>query len=207
MARKPVDLAADERAELAELLASLPADEWERPTALPGWSVRDIAAHVISYEPLGWPGFLLLFGRARFSLERANAIGLDRAAQLGPEDILAQYRAFPRPVVLTSSFGGRLGLTDTLIHHQDIRRALGRSRTVPADPLRAAISFSFWALPLPARRLAKGLRLVATDLDRQWGSGPEVRGPGEALLMALAGRDALADLDGPGVPVLTSRGR
>jgi hypothetical protein len=40
---------------------------------------------------------------------------------------------------------------------------------------------------------------VATDLDWSHGSGPEVRGSGEALLMAMAGRRAaLDDLDGPG---------
>jgi hypothetical protein len=46
---------------------------------------------------------------------------------------------------------------------------------------------------------ARGVRLVATDLDWSHGRGPEVRGNGEALLMAMAGRRAaLDDLDGPG---------
>jgi hypothetical protein len=46
---------------------------------------------------------------------------------------------------------------------------------------------------------ARGVRLVATDLDWSHGNGPEVRGSGEALLMAMAGRPAaLDDLDGPG---------
>jgi len=47
---------------------------------------------------------------------------------------------------------------------------------------------------------------VATDLDWSLGSGPEVRGPGEALLLAAVGRGAaLADLDGEGLPKLASR--
>lgn len=32
---------------LIELLASLPATEWELPTIAPGWSVRDVAAHLL----------------------------------------------------------------------------------------------------------------------------------------------------------------
>ena len=34
------------RGELTALLASLPASDWERPTACPGWSVHGIAAHL-----------------------------------------------------------------------------------------------------------------------------------------------------------------
>src|SRR2546429_461620 len=57
-----------------------------------------------------------------------------------------------------------------------------------------------------ARRRAKGLRLIANDVEWSAGVGPEVRGPGEAILMALNGRaPALADLEGDGVPVLAGR--
>jgi hypothetical protein len=49
------------------------------------------------------------------------------------------------------------------------------------------------------------VRLIATDVDWSHGKGPEVRGPGEALLMVMAGRpDALRDLDGPGLAILSS---
>ncbi len=56
------------------------------------------------------------------------------------------------------------------------------------------------------RRLARGLRLVATDITWSAGQGPEVTGPATALLLALAGRPlALADLDGPGLATLAER--
>ncbi|WP_431683956.1 maleylpyruvate isomerase family mycothiol-dependent enzyme [Kitasatospora sp. KL5] len=35
---------------VAELLAPLPTDSWNRPTDCPGWSVRDIASHIIAVE-------------------------------------------------------------------------------------------------------------------------------------------------------------
>ena len=57
-----------------------------------------------------------------------------------------------------------------------------------------------------SRRRSKGLRLVAPDIGWWAGTGPEVRGPGEAILMALNGRaDALQDLTGDGTSVLTER--
>lgn len=52
----------------------------------------------------------------------------------------------------------------------------------------------------------RGIRLVATDLRFSAGVGPEVRGPAEALLMAIAGRrDAVSELSGPGQRKLAAR--
>lgn len=41
------DLLPEERASLLELLRSLEPDRWEGPTACPGWSVKDIALHLL----------------------------------------------------------------------------------------------------------------------------------------------------------------
>ena len=57
-----------------------------------------------------------------------------------------------------------------------------------------------------AKKRGSSLRLVATDLDWSHGAGPEVRGKGEALLLALTGRPVVLDeLSGDGVAVLRSR--
>jgi hypothetical protein len=56
--------------------------------------------------------------------------------------------------------------------------------------------------PFGSRQRAGGLHLVATDLDWTHGEpgSPEVRGPGDALLLGLLGRgSALPDLTGPGL--------
>jgi uncharacterized protein (TIGR03083 family) len=93
-----------------------------------------------------------------------------------------------------------------MIHHQDIRRPLGVPREVPPDRLVEALDFSLRAPVLPTRQNVAGVRAVASDVDWQHGDGPEIHGPGEAFLMALAGRaHALDELDGPGVAVLTER--
>jgi hypothetical protein len=66
---------------------------------------------------------------------------------------------------LPARFGGRIALVDGLIHHQDIRRPLGQPREIPTERLRHALNFALIAPPIGGFRRARGLRLVATDLD------------------------------------------
>jgi uncharacterized protein (TIGR03083 family) len=198
-------LATAERRDLADLLDTLTDEEWDQPSLCEGWSIRDVVAHVVSYEHLGWPGAIGRMVRARFSGERANAIGLRESRDDSHADLVQVLRDHARPSGLTSGFGGRIGLTDSVIHHQDIRHPLDRPRPVPAERLLVALDFSLRAPPLPSRTKVRGLRLVATDLDWTTGDGPEVSGPGEALLLAIAGRRAaFDDLTGPGVDHLAS---
>ena len=42
-----VDLFPEERAELLQLLTQLSEDEWQLPTVCEGWSVKDVAAHLL----------------------------------------------------------------------------------------------------------------------------------------------------------------
>jgi len=69
-----------------------------------------------------------------------------------------------------------------------------------------ALSFALIAPPIRGFWRARGLRLVATDLDWSGGRGRLVQGPAEALLMAIAGRHgATEQLSGPGQPILAAR--
>jgi hypothetical protein len=57
-----------------------------------------------------------------------------------------------------------------------------------------------------AKQRATGLRFTATDVTWTHGDGPEVQGPGEAILLALAGRPvALDELTGDGLASLRGR--
>jgi len=38
------------RSELAALLTSLTGGDWVQPTSCPGWSVHDVAAHLLGVE-------------------------------------------------------------------------------------------------------------------------------------------------------------
>lgn len=198
--------AAEERRDLATFLDTLDPDEWERPSLCAGWSVRDVVGHIASYDVLGWGGSLALLARSGFSLGRCNQAGIDRSRRMSTDDLVAQLRDHATPRGLTSMFGSHVALVDGLIHHQDVRRALGRPREVPAERLRAVLGFLPRARALPAPGHLREVRAVATDLNWAHGSGPELKGPGEAVVMALAGRaEALTDLTGPGVDTLAAR--
>jgi uncharacterized protein (TIGR03083 family) len=135
-----------------------------------------------------------------------NAVGVAEYARKSPEELTALMRRYAVPQGLTAGFGGRIALTDGMIHQQDIRRPLGIPRTIPAESLRVALDFTTWAPRLLGALLARGVRLVASDVDWAYGRGPEVRGSGEAVLMAMAGRRvALDDLEGPGKTKLAQR--
>ncbi|HTY31490.1 maleylpyruvate isomerase family mycothiol-dependent enzyme [Mycobacterium sp.] len=207
MTRTPANLmslARAERADFADFLATCTPQDWEAPTLCSKWSVKDVVAHVISYEELGAAGLVKRF--AKGWVVRANQVGVDEFAALSPEQLLEFLRNHLTPKGLTAGFGGMIALVDGTIHHQDIRRSLGRPRTVPEDRLRRVLGLVPGNPRLGAGRRIRGLRLRATDVDWSHGRGPEVTGPGEALLMAMAGRPAaLADLDGAGRDILAKR--
>ncbi len=99
-----------------------------------------------------------------------------------------------------------IALVDGTIHHQDIRRPLGLPRTIPPERLRYVLDRTPTNPRLGAWRRIRGLRLRATDIDWSRGSGAEVVGPGEALLMAISGRRGIVgELDGPGRAILAAR--
>ncbi|WHT22916.1 maleylpyruvate isomerase family mycothiol-dependent enzyme [Crossiella sp. CA-258035] len=199
-------LAIQERAEFADFLDTLTPEQWAAQTLCSGWTTRELVAHVISYDDAGFAGSFRRLARGRFSLARTNQLGVTEYSVNSPAELVGLLRTHRRPRGLTAAFGGMIALVDGLIHQQDIRRPLGLPREIPAERLRTALRLALLAPPLGAFSRVRGLRLVAADLDFTRGSGPEVRGPGEALLMAVSGRGhALDELSGPGVPLLAQR--
>lgn len=199
-----LEMATAERTDLADFLATLGPAQWEKASLCEGWRVRDVVAHVMSFDGVSLGGMLCRAIRARF--HDINQVGVDELRSLSTDELLDRLRARLRPQGLATTFGGRLALLDVTIHHQDIRRPLGMPRQIPADRLRVVLGDAVLSPELPAWRLARGLRLAPTDLDWRHGSGRDLTGPAEAILMAVTGRaSALGELDGPGVPVLAAR--
>lgn len=195
-----------ERAELLELLTGLEPAQWEQESLCDGWSVRDVVAHLLSYEGVGMREVLPAMLRARMSLGRVNAGFLSRQQGLTPDQLVDRLGTHLRPSGLTAARGGAVGLVDALVHQQDIRRPLGRRRSIPGDRVRYALGFAVTAPPLHGFWHVRGTRVVATDLDWAHGRGPEARGSGEAVLMVLGGRAGVAqELEGPGAATLQRR--
>lgn len=199
-------LAEEERASLAVLLRTLTPTQWDTRSLCPNWTVRDVALHIVSYEELTAPGLVATFLRGGLRVRTVNDVALARYRDLATDDIVDFVERHLRPRGLTSGFKGGIALTDGTIHQQDIRRPLGLTREIPEHRLVPVLDFSLGAPTLPSKRNSRGLRLSATDVSWSHGDGPEVSGPGEALLMAGAGRpEALDQLTGEGAPVLAAR--
>ncbi len=192
-----------EQAEFTELARRLTTEQWQTPSLCRGWSVHDVVTHIALHIHTTAPQRIRELARLRFSetrqLARHRPATTDSlVAWLGSEALLSG------PTNMLTQ------LSELVVHQQDVRRPLGASRTIPAATLLAVLGFSLTRIGslsvTPTLRRAKGLRLVATDLDWIRGSGPDVRGPAEAIVMAVHGRSpAVADLDGAGTATLERR--
>jgi len=201
-----MQMACEERADFVGLLADLSPEQWERPSLCEGWRVRDVVAHVLSYDELSRWALVKRLAKGGFLPNRVNGVGVAEYATRSPGQLTELMRQCIPPRGLTAGFGGMIALVDGMIHQQDIRRALGITRAIPPQRLSAVLNYALTAPAVRGARRARGVHLVATDLDWEHGKGPEVRGPGEALLVAMAARpDALNDLSGPGKAMLARR--
>ena len=199
-------LAALERNDLADLLADLSLREWNAASLCAGWRVRDVVAHLFSYEELNVPQIIGLCLIGRLNIDRINELALAPIRDMPPALLVAAAKTHITPRGLTAGIGGRVAFVDTMIHQQDIRRPLRRPRTIPEECIRTALGIVLRSPTSGARRVGHHLRLVAIDIEWSFGTGPEVRGPAEALLMSVAGRrEALADCSGPGIAQLQAR--
>jgi uncharacterized protein (TIGR03083 family) len=198
------DFARRERAEFAELLASLTAEQWHRPSLCEGWTVQQVAAHTIAY--LGQTRIQLASNmvKARWNIDRLNATGLERYMQLAPERLVDLVTDGIEPTGAGALYGGRVALIECMVHQQDVRRPLGLPRRIPEDRLRVCLDYARISPVIAGARRTRGVRLEATDLEWSAGNGPAVRGPGEALLLTMTGRFApvVSELDGDGVATL-----
>ena len=179
----------EQRADLADLLDTLTPEQWETPSLCPGWTVRQVAAH-ITQSTTNW-------GRLTFELLRSgfrfNAVTLRMAREdrRTPQEITAALRAM---------VGGRRRppgtavadpLMDVLVHGQDIAVPLGIERTMPTAQA-VVVAERLWKMGFPfnARRRFPNVSFTATDADFSVGDGDVVRGPIQDIVMTLSGRRA-----------------
>ncbi len=196
----------EQRRALAGVLATLSVEEWAHPSLCGGWTVRDVAAHVISSAATTPREGLTGLVRARGSF---NAMVLRDARLRGRapvERILADYRRYDgsrRRPLGTSVLDP---LCDVLVHTQDVVLPLQRSHAMPVDAALAAIGrVRRIAWLFGTRRLVGSVRMEATDADWAAGHGPLLRGTAQQLLLAAAGRGRhVSGLDGPGLDLLRS---
>jgi uncharacterized protein (TIGR03083 family) len=203
-------LIADERRRVARLVEGLTPAQLAAPSLCEGWTVRDVAGYLLMPLVTPLPRFMLAMARSGFNFDRANRRQSERVARRPVQDIADGLRRHAGHPFKPPGMGHEAPLSDLLIHQQDIRRPLGLPPELEAEKLtlclRVLVGFAERGSMLVPKGCTDGLRLEASDLDWARGEGPAVRGTGEALLLALAGRSiALAELDGEGADLLRSR--
>ena len=201
------DLLVAERTELSGFLSTLDAADWAEQSLCEDWTVLEVAAHLGSSIGLTRRGLLVRSLRYGTGTDGANARSAAAWATKGATEIIASL-ADPKRLGL-GFFYPQWALCEAVVHHQDIRRALGRPRHIPAERIKIAAKV---LIRMPfltgASRSSRRISIRATDIDWTWGDGPEVAGTAEAILMALAGRtDAVRDLGGDGLAVLSQNTR
>ena len=204
------EIVAGYNAELEQfesLLRSLPDDAWSRASRCEGWTVADVATHVVGtlaevvegrFDGLGTP-------------ERTHQIVVDRRGQSPDEtaDELAKARSVAASMLesfddetwngpalggLPGTLGeGAEGLWyDTYVHADDIRYAAGLPSERGAG-LRASVIHVADILATQGWGSAT-LRLDGLEPIPVGGGGREVTGDAVAFLLAATGRTDPADL-------------
>jgi uncharacterized protein (TIGR03083 family) len=200
---------AANRRSAADFFEGLSQGQLDTRSLCPAWTVREVLAHLTMPLSIGLGHLLARILRARGSVDRASeAIAAELAARpVG--DLTALLRQESDRRVPAPGVGPMGQMADGCIHLRDCARPLGLTYDVSLDDWRMVLDW------LPSRQASRGvvprgrldgLALAATDQDWTWGTGTEVRGPSEAVAMAVSGRVvALEDLSGPGVQALRSR--
>lgn len=178
-----------ERLALADDLEGRPAADFRRPSLLPGWTVHDVVAHLVDDAKTTPVRFVAQLAAAFGSFDRLNARGLSRERFEDPAETVAALR-----LVADRSTGApgapETRLVEQVVHGEDIRRPLGIEHAYPLDAVRQALRYQLrTSVGMGGgRERAADLRLVATDIDEAYGSGPDVCGTALALLLAVSGR-------------------
>ena len=198
------ELVHQERRALIDDLAGLSDEQWESPSLCGGWTVHDVAAHLVDNARTTRLGIVLAMVRARFDFDRQNEAGIAREKGATPAETLDRLRAVVgRRTTPPAPLDSRL--VEEVVHGEDVRRPLGIRRDYPSEAVTRALAHQLTTSVAlgGGRQRAAGVRLRASDVDVAVGDGPEVSGPVVSLLMVVSGRaQALEDLTGPGLPRL-----
>jgi uncharacterized protein (TIGR03083 family) len=176
-----------QRAELADLIDTLDAQQWMAPSLCDGWRVRDVAAH-LTHSHMSPARAIVEAVKSGFRFD-------PMIRRLGVEDprsqseIAAALRAMIGARKRVPGTSVQQPLIELLVHGQDMTVPLGIDRPMPiAAAVEAADRLSRMKFPLNAMARLDGIRLIATDADFAAGQGREVRAPIRDVVLVLAGR-------------------
>lgn len=175
-------------------LSTLSDDEWQSPSGCDGWTIHELAAHLViaTEASVARVGKLMLSNFMNFN--RAMDRGARKlASECSPPELLEQLRSLADRVNPPPVLGIRSPLWDITMHSFDACAPIGREVEVSAAVVPHCLDFVM-TRPLRATlpvQIRPGVRLVASDIDWAWGppDGHLIEGPGLALLLYLSGRN------------------
>ena len=203
---KTWELIHRERASMADTLAELKPSQWAEPSLCAGWSVHIAAGHILAGAEQTPRAFITGMAGSGFRFNTLMDRNARRLGALPPAEIIERLRARttttngpPAPAVTM--------LGEVVVHTGDILHPLGQGREMSPEALVACLEmYKTTSFPVGTKKRIDGLRLVATDVDWSYGTGPEVTGPALPLLLAMTGRTPGLDaLSGAGVATMRSR--
>jgi uncharacterized protein (TIGR03083 family) len=195
-----------ERKALLDDVSDLTDADWSTQSLCAEWTVADVLAHLLSAAKMTPVRFATRFAGARFDFNRfaGGQVAIEGAG--GPAATIAAFRtAEPRETAPPGPKATWLG--EAFVHGEDIRRPLGIKREYPLGEVTKALAFYAGSNTIiGGKDRIAGLTMQPTDVDFSIGTGPVVRGPAIALLLAATGRkSALDELTGAGVSTLAGR--
>ena len=134
------ELVHHERVALLRDLAVLDEAQWEVPSLSDGWTVREVAAHLVDNARTTPMRIVVAMALARFNFDRQNAMGVERELGQTAADTLeglrevAHRRSGP-PAPLDSR------LVEEVVHGEDIRRPLGVTRSYPVETVERSLRY------------------------------------------------------------------
>src|SRR5262245_31231050 len=118
------EMIANERRALADVFDKLTPEQLRTPSLCDGWTVHDVAAHLIMPLETGIPSIALAILTARGDFDKANLKLTRKYAARPISDLVDSLRRNAGHRFTPPGAGPEAPLTDLLIHGQDIRRPL-----------------------------------------------------------------------------------
>jgi len=161
-------MVAEARTDLASYLEGLTAEQWDAPSLCGQWKVRDVVGHLVGGAnkiPMGT--MIPMLAKNGFSLNKMLAAAAIEEGRRPPDELLKAMREAVSLRNTPPMAKPEDTLCDTVIHTQDIRRAIGAPGTIPPDRLVLALDrMKNLNMILGNKKRIAGLKLVATLRSR-----------------------------------------
>jgi uncharacterized protein (TIGR03083 family) len=187
-------LIADTLDQVGVVLNGLSVNQWDTPSAVRGWSIRDVARHLIwrldaSAAALVRSALRIRVARLR-GKKRPFPHELFGSDTLGPDAIINEIRRIAGD---RRALRGRKHVSEAavaVVHAYDIAHPLGvHLRLAPLVTGAVALRRALTA-PTPIKAVIAHRTVLATDAGWQFGRGAEFSGTAEELILFLYGRCA-----------------